>query len=181
MEKEILEFYITNGKLNTNSIVIAHSIGNAYFIRFCKEFNYIPKAYIGIAPGAIYEYPSTRNDYTMEVKKQSYPKKDALDYIKNISSIKYCLYSDENDNNIEKFTKFLNDTNAKGVYLKYYNHFDGYHRIYKIPELIELITELLASLCLNFILFRHKERWIYFWFYNKCWGINKKIYTSTLF
>ncbi len=141
--KEILEFYITNGKLNTNSIVVAHSIGNAYFIRFCKEFNYIPKAYIAVAPGAIYEYPSTRNDYTMEVKKQSYLKKDALDYINNISSIKYCLYSDENDNNIEKFTKFLNDTNAKGVYLKYYNHFDGYHRIYKIPELIELINELL--------------------------------------
>lgn len=141
--KEILEFYITNGKLNTNSIVIAHSIGNAYFIRFCKEFNYIPKAYIAVAPGAIYEYPSTRNDYTIEVKKQSYLKKDALDYIKNISSIKYCLYSDENDNNIEKFTRFLNNTNAKGVYLKYYNHFDGYNRIYKIPELVELINDLL--------------------------------------
>ncbi len=35
---------------------------------FAKEFNYEPKAYIAVAPGAIYEYPSTRNDYTVEVK-----------------------------------------------------------------------------------------------------------------
>lgn len=141
--KEILEFYINNGKLNNNSIVVAHSIGNAYFIRFCKELNYVPKAYIAVAPGAIYEYPSTRNDYIVEVKKQSYLKKDSLDYMKGILSKKYCLYSDEDDNNIEKFTRFLDDTNAEGMYLKYYNHFDGYHRIYKIPELVELINKFL--------------------------------------
>lgn len=141
--KEILEFYINNGKLNNNSIVVAHSIGNAYFIRFCKEFNYVPKVYIAVAPGAIYEYPSTRNDYIVEVKKQSYLKKDSLDYMKGILSKKYCLYSDEDDNNIEKFTRFLDDTNAEGMYLKYYNHFDGYHRIYKIPELVELINKFL--------------------------------------
>ena len=141
--KEILEFYINNGDLNNNSIVVAHSIGNAYFIRFCKEFNYEPKAYIAVAPGAIYEYPSTRNDYTVEVKKQSYLKQDSFDYIKNISSKKYCLYSDEDDKNTEKFTRYLKDTNSEGMYLKYYNHFDGYHRIYRIPELIELINNLL--------------------------------------
>lgn len=141
--KEILEFYINNGKLNGNSIVVAHSIGNAYFIRFCKELNYEPKAYIAVAPGAIYEYPSIRNDYIVEIKKQSYLKQDSFDYIKNISSKKYCLYSDEDDNNVEKFTRFLNDTNSEGMYLKYYNHFDGYHRIYKIPELVELINNLL--------------------------------------
>lgn len=141
--KEILEFYINNGKLNNNSIVVAHSIGNAYFIRFCKELNYVPKVYIAVAPGAIYEYPSTRNDYIVEVKKQSYLKKDSLDYMKGILSKKYCLYSDEDDNNIEKFTRFLDDTNAEGMYLKYYNHFDGYHRIYKIPELVELINKFL--------------------------------------
>lgn len=123
--------------------MIAHSIGNAYFIRFCKEHNYQPKAYIAVAPGAIYEYPSSRNDYIVEVKKQSYLKEDSLNYAKNMNSIKYCLYSDEDDNNIEKFTRFLDDTNSAGIYLKYYNHFDGYHRIYKIPELNELINKLL--------------------------------------
>lgn len=141
--KKILEIYIKNGTLNKNSIVIAHSIGNAYFVRFCKETNFVPKAYIAVAPGAVYEYPSTRNDYIVEVKKQSYVKKEYFDYIKNNLDNKYCLYSDEDDKNIEKFTRFLADTDAYGMYLKYYNHFDGYHRIYKIPELIELVNNLL--------------------------------------
>lgn len=141
--KETLEFYIKNGQLNSNSIIVAHSIGNAYFIRFCKELNFIPKAYIAVAPGAVYEYPTTRNDYIVEVKKQAYLKREALDYAKNNLKNKYCLYSDEDDKNIEKFTRFIDDTKSKGIYLKYYNHFDGYHRIYKIPELNEIINNLL--------------------------------------
>lgn len=141
--KEKLEFYIKNGQLNNNSIVIAHSIGNAYFIRFCKDLNFVPKAYVAVAPGAIYEYPSTRNDYIVKVSKQAYLQKASLDFAKNNLKNKYCLYSNENDNNLEKFTRFISDIDAKGIYLKYYNHFDGYHRIYRIPELNELINTLL--------------------------------------
>ena len=141
--KEVLERYLEEGKLNNNSIVICHSIGNPYFMRFCYEKSYTPSSFIAVAPGAIYEYPSTRNDYIVEVKKQSYLKKEVLDYIYNMDINKYCLYSDEDDKNIEKFNRFINDTNSKDIYLKGYNHFDGYHRIYKIPELNELINELL--------------------------------------
>ena len=140
---EILSFYLENKQLNENSIVIAHSIGNAYFIRFCKEHNYQPKAYVAVAPAAIYEYPSSRTDYIVEVEKQSYLKEDSLIYAKAMKSKKYCLYSDEDDNNLEKFTRFLNDINSEGIYVKYYNHFDGHHRIYKIPELNDLINKLL--------------------------------------
>ena len=141
--RDILEFYYENGKLNNNSIVIAHSIGNAYFIRFCKEKNLTPKAYIAVAPGAVYDYPTNRTDYIVEVKNQAVVKSEALEYVKNMNCDKYCLYSDEDDKNKEKFTRFINDTNEKEMYLKYYNHFDGYHNIYKIPELNELINNLL--------------------------------------
>lgn len=141
--EEILSNYLENGILNSNSIVICHSIGNAYFIRFCFEKNYVPKAYIAVAPGAVYEYPTTRTDYIVEVKKQAYVSREALEFIKNMDSKKYCLYSDEDDNNKEKFTRFIEDTDSIEMYLKGYNHFDGYHRIYKIPELNELIKCLL--------------------------------------
>lgn len=141
--RNILENYLNNGILNSNSIVIGHSIGNAYFVRFCKELNYVPKAYIAVAPGGVYEYPSSRNDYIVDIKKQSYVKEDTFQYIKNMNSKKYCLYSDEDDNNKEKFERFIKDTGCYDIYLKGYNHFDGYHRIYKIPELNELINTLL--------------------------------------
>ena len=141
--KEILEFYLDNGKLNSSSIIVAHSIGNAYFIRFCKEMSYMPKVYIAVAPGAVYEYPSNRTDYIVEVKKQAYVSQDAMKYVSNMESDKYIFYSDEDDNNKEKFTRFIEDTNSKGIYLKDYNHFDGYHNIQKIPELIELLNKVI--------------------------------------
>lgn len=139
----ILETYIKSGKLNNNSIVIAHSIGNAYFVRFCKEKEYKPNAYIAVAPGAVYPYPSNRTDYIVEVKKQAYVKEDAFNYIKKLDCKKYCMYSDEEDKNIEKFTRFIEDTKSEGIYLKGYYHFDGHHNIEKVPELIELISNLL--------------------------------------
>lgn len=141
--RSLLEIYLNNKILNHNSIVVAHSIGNAYFIRFCEEHNFKPKAIIAVAPGAIYEYSRTRNDYIVDVLKQAYLKKESLDYMKNLPILKYCFYSDEDDNNKEKFTKFIIDTKSKGIYLKDYNHFDGYHNINKIPELISLINELI--------------------------------------
>ena len=141
--KEILEFYIYNGKLNNNSIVVAHSIGNPYFIRFCKELNFVPKAYIAVAPGALYKIPSKRNDYIVKVKEQAYCTQEQFDFIKNNGKNKYCLYSDEDESNEETVKRFLADTDSVGMYLKYYNHFDGYHRIYRIPELNELINKLL--------------------------------------
>ena len=140
---EILSFYLDNKQLNEESIIVAHSIGNPYFIRFCKEHNYQPKAYIAVAPSLIYEYQITRTDYFKDVAKKAYVKEDVIDYIKNMNSVKYCLYSDEDDNNIEKFTRFIKDTDSIGMYLEGYNHFDGYHRTYKIPELNELINKIL--------------------------------------
>lgn len=141
--KEILSFYLNNGQLNNETIVIAHSIGNPYFIRFCEEFNFVPKAYIAVAPRLIYENTIDRNDYIIDVMKQAYPKNESLDFIKNNLKNKYCLYSDESIGNMEEFTRFINDVGANDVYLKYYDHFDGYHRIYKIPELNDIISKLL--------------------------------------
>ncbi len=141
--KEILNFYFNNGQLNNETIIIAHSIGNAYFIRFCEDLNFVPKAYIAVAPRFIYENTNDRTDYIIEVVKKAYPKREHLEFVKNNLKNKYCLYSDESISNMEEFTKFIHDVDANDVYLKYYDHFDGYHRIYKIPELNEIINKLL--------------------------------------
>ncbi len=139
---KVLTAYLVNKKLSGNSIVICHSIANPYFIRFCREHNFVPKSFIAVAPGAVYYFPSTRTDYTVEVKKQAYLKKEDFEYGKNFKNF-YLIYSDEEDGNKEKFTRFKKDFNPKDIYLKGYNHFDGYHRIYKIPELIELLNKLI--------------------------------------
>jgi hypothetical protein len=140
--EEILKEYLDTNKLNANSIVVCHSIGNPYFIRFMREHKYMPLHYIAVAPGAVYNYPSNRNDYIVKVKEQAYLKDIDFEYARQLKSINV-LYSDEDDGNYEKFDRFIKDTNAKGMYLKGYNHFDGYHKIYQIPELVKLIDSLL--------------------------------------
>lgn len=140
--EEILSKYLESKELNKNSIVICHSIGNPYFIRFCREHNFVPDNYIVVAPGAIYYYPNSRNDYTVEVKNQAYLKQEDFDFANKFKNINL-LYSDEDDKNIEKFTRFSKDFKTKDMYLKGYNHFDGHHRIYQIPELIDLIKKLI--------------------------------------
>ena len=138
-----LKEYYDKQILNSNSIVVCHSIGNPYFIRFCAKFGYIPKAYVSVAPGAVYNYPSTRNDYIVEVKKQAYLKSEELDFVKNNLKNVVCFYSDEDDGNKEKFERFIVDTGADGIYLEGYNHFDGYHDIKEVPEVIKKIKEFL--------------------------------------
>lgn len=140
--ENILSQYLINKELNEQSIVVCHSIGNPYFIRFCREHTFVPYSYIAVAPGAVYDFPSTRTDYIVEVKKQAYLQKIDFEYAKNFNKF-YLLYSDEDDGNKEKFTKFINDMNPIPIYLKGYNHFDGYHRIYMIPELVDLIKTIL--------------------------------------
>ena len=43
---KILIKYLESKELNEESIVICHSIGNPYFIRFCREHNFVPNNYI---------------------------------------------------------------------------------------------------------------------------------------
>ena len=140
---EILNEFLKSQKLNENSIVICHSIGNPYFIRFCAKHNYIPKAYIAVAPGAVYNYPSTRNDYIVAVKEQAYLLPEELAFVKQNFKNLVCFYSDEDDGNKEKFERFIADTGANGIYLEGYNHFDGYHNVHEVPEIIKKIKEFL--------------------------------------
>ena len=84
---EILSKYLQSKELNEESIVICHSIGNPYFIRFCREHNFTPNNYIAVAPGAVYCYPSSRTDYIVEVKKQSYLKQEDFDSFYKIGKV----------------------------------------------------------------------------------------------
>ncbi len=141
---KILSSFLEHGKLNSNSIVVAHSIGNPYFIRFCRQHKFLPKAYVAVAPRLIYRDIDivTRKDYMVEVARQAYTVKEDVAFVKKIKN-KVCLYSDEEGTDPKVFENFLKDTGAKEVYLKGYNHFDGYHRIYKIPELIDVLNDLI--------------------------------------
>ena len=139
---EILTKYFNKNKINKNSLIIAHSIANAYFIWYCVRHNIQNMTYIAVAPGAVYNYPSTRNDYIVEIKKQAYLKQEEFEKFNQLKNKVTLFYSDEDDGNLEKFERFITDVDAEPLYLKGYKHFDGYHRIYQIPELVDYIKNL---------------------------------------
>lgn len=141
---EILSKNLKNNSLNENSIVVGHSIACSYFLKFMREQNFIPKYFVAVAPGAVYDYPTTRTDYILKIKDQACLKNEDFDFGKNLKNV-FLVYSDEDDGNMEKFQRFEEDFNAISLYLKGYNHFDGYHRIYKIPELLNLLDYLLSK------------------------------------
>ncbi len=144
---EILSTYLEKGTLNKNSIVVAHSIGNPYFVRFCHKHNFSPKHYVAVAPSAIYEYPILRKDYICNIINKAILSQDEIKFGKNFKSV-FCITSQEGsqvveDEKQERFSKFIKDFNAKDIYLEGYENFDESHRIYKIPELIQLLDELI--------------------------------------
>ena len=142
---EILSHYFDDGRLNKDSIVICHSIGVPYFVRFSKAHKFVPKAFISVAPGAIYPYDDpTRNDYIVEARAQALPKPEDFAWVKNNIKNKWCLYSDE-DSPIKRMHSemFAREIGAQRMYLKGYNHFSGYNKCYKIPELKELVKKLI--------------------------------------
>lgn len=139
----ILSDYLNKGQLNEKSIVIAHSIGNPYFVRFCNKHKFIPQAYISVA-GTGETWKRERSDYIVEITKNAIPTNSDLNYIKEKVKTKYSFYSDE-PIPLEVLQNFAKKIGSQEKYLKGYSHFSGYDRIYKIPELIELLKKLILD------------------------------------
>lgn len=138
--EEIVLPYLKSGELSENSVVVCHSIGNPYFIRFSNKYGFVPRVYVSVAPGAVYPYPETRTDYIVEVKKRAILKQEEFDYVKKNFKRIELFYSLEKDNNLEKFTRFIDDTGANAHYLEGYDHFTA--KDLSVPELEKLIDEL---------------------------------------
>lgn len=137
---EVMDEFFKKGELDSSSIVIAHSISCAYFVRYCRARNFVPHAFICIA-GFGEKYNHGRTDYFAEVLPKAIPSAQDYYFIKEKEFEKYCLYSDEE---IPKrvLENFAYDIGAKKVYLEGYGHFTPKKRIYKIPEMINLVYEI---------------------------------------
>lgn len=139
---EILSGFLKK-ELNNNSIVIAHSIGNPYFVRFCSKHKFCPKTYISVA-GFCQSWKIERTDYIVETIENAIPSQSDIDFVKDNIKIKYSFLS-EDDNAVPYYisNSFTRRIDSVEMNLPGYNHFDGYHKIYKIPELTELLEKII--------------------------------------
>ena len=135
------EFEKIKQDLNEEIIVIAHSIGNAFIIKYLKENNLNINLYISIAGLSDIFTTEGREDLDKAVKNLT-PLQEEIDNFKNNVKKKYCIYSD-NDHilSFEILKKHANNINGKHYMIPNMGHMGKKSGIEKIPEILEIIEK----------------------------------------
>jgi len=127
------------GKIDNQTIIIAHSLSALYIPRFLNETDKKPYAVITIAGGKKSQIASIiPNRYQHFVSRN----KD-FDYVKNNIPNRFCFYS----NNDHIFTEtelknYAESMNGKQVFLENKGHFGRSSGVKAIPELNKLVVQL---------------------------------------
>ncbi len=127
--------------INSNSIIVAHSIGNEFTIKYMNENDLKINLYIGLAGFSQYFEWETKQDLNRACQNFLVSKKE-LENFKNRSNKRYAIYSD-NDHLVpfELLEQFPKSIEAVPVLIKNIGHMGKKSGIEKIPKVIELIKE----------------------------------------
>ncbi|MBQ6991555.1 MAG: alpha/beta hydrolase [Clostridia bacterium] len=137
--KNIFNQYKNN--LNENSIVIAHSIGNEFFIKYMYENTINIKMYIGLAGFSKSFICEGKDDLTRALK-EFLVSDEELNYFKNSVDKKYAIYS--NDDHIVPFNileDYVKTIKANPVYIEGIGHMGRKSNVEKIPEILEILKD----------------------------------------
>lgn len=122
--------------ITEETIVISHSIGNSFSIRFLTENNLKPFAYISLAGWA------EKFDVSDEIKDETYsaiPDKKYLKYIKENICRRISIYSNDDKVPYEVLENFSKDIDSKFIYIPDKQHFGTTSGIQELPELIDIL------------------------------------------
>lgn len=133
------EFEKIKDELQGELIVVAHSGGNPFIIKYLKEGNFNIKLYIGLAGFSdIYKVEGREDLY--EAVKSIAPTPEELDNFKNNVKKRYCIYSD-NDHivPIEILKKHVDNVNGIHCIIPNIGHMGRKSNLQTIPKVIEII------------------------------------------
>lgn len=127
---------------NSDTIVIAHSIGNPFFIKYLSQNHLKVDTYISVAGFCDLFTVPDREDLNKAFIDFAVNNKQ-IDYCKNSISNKFSLYSD-NDHvipfNILK--SFIQKINSTPVFIKGVGHMGNRDNISRLPQIEEIIDSL---------------------------------------
>lgn len=135
------EFEKIKANLDGELIVVAHSCGNSFLIKYLKESNLDIKLYISLAGFSdIYKLEGREDLY--EAVKSIAPSQEELDHFKNNVKKRYCIYSD-NDHIIpfEILKKHVENMDGIAYMIPNIGHMGKKSNLQTIPEVIEIIKE----------------------------------------
>ena len=123
-----------------NTVVVAHSLGNQFFIKYLKDNNLEAKAYISVAGVCDLFEVEGREDITKAFIDFAVNDKH-LNYLKKHVPIRYSLYSD--NDHIMPFNlleSFISKIDSRKVFIKGVGHMgnrDNIHRLVQIEDIID--------------------------------------------
>lgn len=137
---EVLDGIFEQGLIDENTIIVAHSLGNIFIVRYLLSKKQSIGLYIGLAGFADYK-SNERKDLEEIVNNFKIP----VENIKNVIRLmpkRFSLYSD-NDHILkqEDMEAFANLINSNKVFIPNIGHMGKKSGIKEIPQIIEIIDK----------------------------------------
>jgi Predicted esterase of the alpha/beta hydrolase fold len=139
------EFKNIKEDLGNDLIIIAHSGGNPFIIKYLKENNLKVNLYIGLAGFSDMFTTEGRKDLD-EAVGSLVPSNEEIEKFKNNVKVRYCIYSDS-DHIIpfEILRKHADNVNAKHWVIPNIGHMGRKSNLQKLPQVIEIIKKEMSS------------------------------------
>lgn len=136
----VLDEYKERGLLNSDSMVITHSIGTKFIPKYLVKNNISINTFVSVA--GFVDYSGTRTDYIVDVMKIFKISDEEFNKCKELIKNRFSIYSDNDSNSpLEKCVKYAEKLGAEKVLVKGAGHFTQKDGIAKIDELNEIMKE----------------------------------------
>lgn len=137
---EILDKY--RNKFNKETIVVAHSIGNPFFLKYLYNNNLSSKLYVSVAGFCDLFTVEGRNDLNSAFIDFAV-KDNEINYLKNCVPYRFSLYSD-NDHVIpfNILENFISKIDSTPVFIKGVGHMGNRNNISRLPQIEEIINKI---------------------------------------
>lgn len=137
--KKIFDQY--RAYIDSDSIIVAHSIGNEFIIKYMNENDLNTKLYISLAGFLQYFEREDKQDLNRACKNFLVSKSE-LENFKTKCNKKYSIYSD-NDHLVpfEILEQFPKSIDATSILIENIGHMGKKSGVEKIPQIMELIKE----------------------------------------
>ena len=130
---------------DNDTIIICHSIGNPFIIKYLSSNNLKAKLYISVAGFCDLLTVPDRDDLNKAFVDFQVDSKN-IEYCKNTIPYRYSLYSD-NDHviPIDILKNFVLQLNSTGVFISGVGHMGNRNNIHNLPQITKILDDVLKN------------------------------------
>lgn len=141
--EKVMDEYKDNNIINSDSIIISHSLGTQFIIKYLARNNIYIDKYISVAGFVNFK---GREDLE-NILKPFAPSDEEFEKCKELINNRYSVYSDNDElNTVDKLEGYANKLSAEKILIKGAGHFNPKSGVKKIEEINEIINDKLIKI-----------------------------------